>query len=380
MCIRDRSKITIMNFSKKISEIESNHLLRSRRVAKSAHSSRMVIDDNEVINFCSNDYLSLTSHPKIKEAFIKGVKKYGAGSGASHLVSGHSEPHKILEEALSEYTGQENALIFSSGYSANLGIFSALRDEIKWALQDKLNHASLIDGSRIVGLPIQRYLHNNLESLNSKLKKQNGPGLVVTDNIFSMDGDQADIAGIDKVIKNTDAILMQDDAHGFGIFNPLIPKDSIYMATLGKAAGVMGAFVAGNNDFIEFLIQKSRPYAYTTAIPPGVCQAILMSLEIIKNGEQKEKLLKNIEFFKTISSQLDLNFEDSKSAIQPLIIGSNSKALEISNSLFDSGFFVSAIRPPTVPPNTARLRFTLSANHQLEEIELLLGKVKNAMA
>ena len=369
-----------MNFSKKISELESNHLLRSRRVAKSAHSSRMVIDDNEVINFCSNDYLSLTSHPKIKEAFIKGVKKYGAGSGASHLVSGHSEPHKILEEALSEYTGQENALIFSSGYSANLGIFSALRDEIKWALQDKLNHASLIDGSRIVGLPIQRYLHNNLESLNSKLKKQNGPGLVVTDNIFSMDGDQADIAGIDKVIKNTDAILMQDDAHGFGIFNPLIPKDSIYMATLGKAAGVMGAFVAGNNDFIEFLIQKSRPYTYTTAIPPGVCQAILMSLEMIKNGEQKEKLLKNIEFFKTISSQLDLNFEDSKSAIQPLIIGSNSKTLEISNSLFDSGFFVSAIRPPTVPPNTARLRFTLSANHQLEEIELLLEKVKNAMA
>jgi len=369
-----------MNFSKKISDLERNHLIRSRRVATSAQSTRMVIDDRDVINFCSNDYLSLASHPKIKEAFIKGVKKYGAGSGASHLVSGHSKSHKLLEEALSEFTGQENALIFSSGYSANLGIFSALRDEIKWAIQDKLNHASLIDGSRLIGLPTQRYLHNNLESLNSKLKKQTGPGLVVTDNVFSMDGDQANIAGIDKIINKTDAILMQDDAHGFGIFNPLIPKDSIYMATLGKAAGVMGAFVAGNNDFIEFLIQKSRPYTYTTAIPPGVCQAILTSLEIIINGEQKEKLLKNIEFFKTVSNQLGLNFEDSNSAIQPLIVGSSSKALEISSSLFDSGFFVSAIRPPTVPPDTARLRFTLSANHQSDEIVSLLEKVKNAMA
>ena len=369
-----------MNFSKKISELESNHLLRSRRVSNSSQSTRMVIDGSDVVNFCSNDYLSLASHPKVKEAFIKGVRKYGAGSGASHLVSGHSESHKLLEEALSEFTGQESALIFSSGYSANLGVFSALRDEIKWALQDKLNHASLIDGCRTAGLPIQRYLHNNLGSLDSKLKKQKGPGLVVTDNVFSMDGDQADIAGIDRAIHKTDAILMQDDAHGFGIFNPFIPKDSIYMATLGKAAGVMGAFVAGNNDFVEFLIQKSRPYTYTTAIPPGVCQAILMSIEIIKNGEHKERLLKNINFFKTVSCQLGLNFEDSNSAIQPLVVGSSQRALEISNNLFDSGFFVSAIRPPTVPPNTARLRFTLSANHQSDEIESLLEKVKNAMA
>lgn len=369
-----------MNFSKKISDLEKNHLLRSRRVVKSAQGTRMQIDNQDIINFCSNDYLSLANHPKIKEALITGVEKYGVGSGASHLVSGHSKSHKILEEALSEFTGQENALLFSSGYSANLGVFSALRDEIKWVIQDKLNHASLIDGSAIIGLPIQRYLHKNLESLNSKLKKQTGPGLVVTDNVFSMDGDQADISGINKVLDKTDTILMQDDAHGFGIFNPLIPKNSIYMATLGKAAGVMGAFVAGNNDFIEFLIQKSRPYTYTTAIPPSLCQAILMSLEIIKNGEQKEKLLNNIEFFKTVSNQLGLNFEDSNSAIQPLIVGSSLRALEISNSLFDSGFFVSAIRPPTVPPNTARLRFTLSANHQSNEIELLLEKVKNAMA
>ena len=369
-----------MNFSKKISDLEKNHLLRSRRVANSAQGTQMRIDNQDVINFCSNDYLSLASHPIIKEALIKGVEKYGAGSGASHLVSGHSESHKLLEEALAEFTGQESALIFSSGYSANLGIFSALRDEIKWVIQDKLNHASLIDGNRLIGLPIQRYLHNNLESLEKKLIKQTGPGLIVTDNVFSMDGDRANISGIVKIINKKNAILMQDDAHGFGIFDPIIPQNSIYMATLGKAAGLMGAFVSGNKDFIEFLIQKSRPYTYTTALPPSICHAALESLTLIKNGEQKEKLITNIKHFKNMAFQLGLNFEDSNSAIQPLIVGSSSKALIISNRLFKEGFFVSAIRPPTVSPNTARLRFTLSANHKKEQIDALLEKVKNVMA
>ena len=173
---------------------------------------------------------------------------------------------------------------------------------------------------------------------------------------------------------------MQDDAHGFGIFDTTIPQHSIYMATLGKAAGVMGAFVAGDNDFIEFLIQKSRPYIYTTAMAPSMCEAILMSLELIKEGSQKEKLLNNINYFKNISKQLSLQFEESNSAIQPLVIGSSNKALQISNKLFEEGFFVSAIRPPTVPPNTARLRFTLSANHNANQIETLLEKVKNVMA
>lgn len=369
-----------MNFSKQLSDLQINHLLRTRRVASSAQGIEMIIDGKRVFNFCSNDYLSLANHPKIKEALIFGVKKYGVGSGASHLVSGHSEPHKKLEEALAKYTGQQSALIFSSGYSANLGIFSALRDEIKWTLQDKFNHASLIDGNRLIGLPIQRYLHNSLDSLQKKLKKQIGPGLVLTDNVFSMDGDKANISEINQILTQTDVILMQDDAHGFGIFDPTIPQHSIYMATLGKAAGVMGAFVAGDNDFIEFLIQKSRPYTYTTAISPGMCEAILMSLKLIKEGSQKEKLLNNINYFKNISKQLNLQFKDSNSAIQPLVVGSSDKALEISNKLFEEGFFVSAIRPPTVPPNTARLRFTLSADHNEKQIETLLEKVKNVMA
>jgi len=369
-----------MNFSNKISDLEKNHLLRSRKIAQSAQGTNMKIDNQDVVNFCSNDYLSLANHPKIKEALIKGVEKYGAGSGASHLVSGHSESHKLLEEALAEFTGQESALLFSSGYSANLGVFSALRDEINWSLQDKLNHASLIDGSRLIGLPIQRYLHNNLESLEKKISKKTGPGLVATDNVFSMDGDKANISGIAETIKKTNAIFMQDDAHGFGIFDPIIPRHSIYMATLGKSAGMMGAFVAGDDDFIEFLIQKSRPYTYTTALPPNLCHAILRSLELIKQGEQKEKLINNIKHFKAMASELGLNFKESSSAIQPLIIGSSSKALKISNSLFEEGFFVHAIRPPTVPPNTARLRFTVSANHKKEQIDALLEKVNDVMA
>ena len=369
-----------MNFSKKISDLQKNHLLRFRRVAKSAQATRMKIDNQDVINFCSNDYLSLANHPKIKEALTEGIQKYGAGSGASHLVSGHSESHKLLEEALAEFTGQDSTLIFSSGYNANLGVFSALRDEIKWSLQDKLNHASLIDGNRLIGLPIQRYLHNNLESLGKKIKKQSGPGLIVTDNVFSMDGDRANISGIAKLIDNENTIFMQDDAHGFGIFDPTIPKHSIYMATLGKAAGLMGAFVSGDRDFIEFLIQKSRPYTYTTALSPHISQGILMSIELIKKGEQRDKLLTNINHFKKMANQLGLSFEDSNSAIQPLIVGSSSKALEISNWLFNEGFIVSAIRPPTVPPNTARLRFTVSSNHTLEQIDVLLEKVNNVMA
>jgi len=369
-----------MNFSKKISVIEQNDLLRLRKIAYSAQNIEMVIDNQKVINFCSNDYLSLANHPQIKEALIEGANRYGVGSGASHLVSGHSESHHKLEEALAQYTGQKKALLFSSGYSANLGIFSALRDEINWVLQDKLNHASLIDSNRLIGLPVQRYLHNNLESLEKKLKKQTGPGLIVTDNVFSMDGNRANIDGIKKISAKSSTLLMQDDAHGFGIFESIIPDNSIYMATLGKAAGVMGAFVAGSSDLIEFIIQKSRPYIYTTAISPSICVAIIKSLELIKKGEQKEKLFKNINYFKNCAETLDLHFEPSESAIQPLIIGSSNKVLSLSNKLFEAGYFVSAIRPPTVPPNTARLRFTLSSNHSFSQIESLLQKVKDVMA
>jgi 8-amino-7-oxononanoate synthase len=321
----------------------------------------------------------LANHPLIKEAFKQGVDEYGVGSGASHLVSGHSRVHHDLEEALAEYTGQERALLFSTGYSANLGVFSALKDELDWVLQDKLNHASLIDANHLIGLPLQRYLHNDITSLEKKTEKQLGKGMIVTDTVFSMDGDQANIDDLQKIAKKTNAILMQDDAHGFGVFEPNIPKNSIYMATLGKAAGTMGAFVAGNEDFIEFLIQKSRPYIYTTAIAPAICVATLKSLDLIKQGEQKSKLLTNIDFFRNFSTALNLPISNSHSAIQPLIIGDSKQALSISQKLFDQGFYVSAIRAPTVPKGTERLRITLSAEHTQNQIEQLLVQIKNAL-
>ncbi len=368
-----------MDFSKKLSDLKQQHLYRSRKTVDGAQDTQIIIDGKSLINFCSNDYLSLANHPQVKEAFKEGVNEYGVGSGASHLVSGHSKAHHQLEEALAEYTGQSRALLFSTGYTANLGIFSALRDELDWVLQDKLNHASLIDANHLIGLPLQRYLHNNIKSLEKKLSKQSGQGMIVTDSVFSMDGDQANIDDLQKIANNSNAILMQDDAHGFGIFEPNIPQNSIYMATLGKAAGTMGAFVAGDDDFIEFLIQKSRPYIYTTAIAPAICVATLKSLDLIKNSTQKAKLTNNIDFFQNFSTALNLPIEKSDSAIQPLIIGDSEKALNASQKLFENGFYVSPIRPPTVPKDTARLRITLSANHTQSQIEQLLVNIKNAI-
>jgi 8-amino-7-oxononanoate synthase len=372
-------KIMIMDFSTKLTELKQNHLYRSRKVSENAQGTQLIVNGKSVLNFCSNDYLSLANHAQVKEALKQGVDKYGVGSGASHLVSGHSSAHHDLEEALADYTGQDRALLFSTGYTANLGIFSALKDELDWVLQDKLNHASLIDGNQLIGLPIQRYLHNDIASLKRKIAKQTGAGMIVTDTVFSMDGDRANIDDLQKIANFSNAILMQDDAHGFGVFKPNIPQNSIYMATLGKAAGTMGAFVAGNEDFIEFLIQKSRPYIYTTAMSPAICVATLKSLELIKKGEQKAKLRANIDFFRNFSTALGLPIEASNSAIQPLIIGESEKALKISQTLFNQGFYVSAIRPPTVPKNTARLRITLSADHTQSQIEQLLNKIKHAL-
>jgi 8-amino-7-oxononanoate synthase len=374
-----------MDFSTKLSQLKQTNLYRSRKVTEGAQDTQIIINGKSLINFCSNDYLSLANHPQIKEAFKQGVDTHGVGSGASHLVSGHSRVHHNLEDALAEYTGQERTLLFSTGYSANLGIFSALKGELDWVLQDKLNHASLIDANQLIDLPLQRYLHNNIQSLEKKIAKQSGQGMIVTDTVFSMDGDQAKINDLQKIANKTNAILMQDDAHGFGIFEPNIPKNSIYMATLGKAAGTMGAFVAGNEDFIEFLIQKSRPYIYTTAISPAICAATLKSLDLIKQGEQQAKLLANIDFFRSVSDSLNfstalgLPISNSHSAIQPLIIGDSKKALKISQTLFEQGFYVGAIRPPTVPKGTERLRITLNANHTQSQIEQLLACIKNAL-
>lgn len=344
---------------------------------KRQHLYRMVKTSNKKkIDFCSNDYLGLKNHPQVIKAFKQGADEFGVGSGASHLISGHTSIHQALEEALADYTGQEKALLFSTGYMANIGVFSALRNELDWVLQDKLNHASLIDANRLIDLPIRRYLHNNIQSLENKANKQTGQGLIVSDNVFSMDGDSANIQAIDRIASKCNAFFMQDDAHGFGVFKANIPEHSFYMATLGKAAGTMGAFVAGDDDFIDFLVQKSRPYIYTTALAPALCSATLKSLDLIKQGDQTANLLNNIAFFKKCAQSLELPILTSDSAIQPLIVSNNENALKLSQALFDKGFKVVAIRSPTVAKNTQRLRITLNANHTQSQIEQLLIQIK----
>ena len=368
-----------MNFEEKLQEIEKQNLYRVRKTLTTAQSNRVNINNKEVFNFSSNDYLSLANHPSVKEALIKGVEKYGVGSGASHLVSGHFDIHEELESRLATYTGQDKTLVFSSGFSANLGIFSALSDQVDWILQDKLNHASLIDANHLIQKRVERYKHNDIKSFNNKISKKTGPGLVATDNVFSMDGDLAEINQLDSIVKRHKSILMQDDAHGFGVFQPNIPDDSIYMATLGKGAGTMGAFVSGSNDLIELIIQKGRSYIYTTAIPPAMSAASIASLELIIEGEQTRKLHKNIKFFKECSKQLNINLLESNSGIQPILIGDNKKVIDISETLFSKGFNVGAIRSPTVPKGTERLRITLSADHSQDQISSLLETLSNAL-
>jgi 8-amino-7-oxononanoate synthase len=358
----------MIDFSQKTNALKKQKLHR-----------KLCVYHSDLLDFCSNDYLGLKNHPQVVEAFQSGAKIYGVGSGASHLVSGHTKAHQMLEEALADFLGVQKILLFSTGYMANLGVFSALKDELDWVLQDKLNHASLIDANHLIQLPLRRYSHQNLQQLQNKAEKCTGQGLIVTDNVFSMDGDKANIDEIQRIAIKNNAILYQDDAHGFGVFSPNIPKRSIYMATLGKAVGTMGALVAGDADMIDFLLQKSRPYTYTTALPAALCVATLKSLEIIKNGEQQEKLLKNIQFFKTFAKELNLPILPSDSAIQPLIIGNNTKTLSLFQQLLDKKIHVGAIRTPTVPRNTERLRITLNAKHNFKQIKQLLESIKNAL-
>jgi 8-amino-7-oxononanoate synthase len=345
-----------VDFTQQLQNIKEQNLYR-----------QIKIGDN-LIDFCSNDYLGLKNHPKVIEAFKKGADLYGVGSGGSHLVSGHSKPHAELEEYLADFIGVEKTLLFSSGYMANLGIFSALKDDVNWVLQDKLNHASLIDGNFLIDKKINRYKHNDIISLKNKLNKQSGFGLIATDNVFSMDGDVAKIKEISNIIDENKAILMQDDAHGFGIYPSNIPKNSIYMATFGKAIGTYGAFVGGNADFIDYLIQKSRPYTYTTATPPAVSTATLAALKVIDSEKPQKKLFENINYFKSIINTT------SNTAIQPVKMSDNIQALKTSDYLTKNGFLVKAIRKPTVV--SPLLRITINTNQtkiQMKELAELLS-------
>ncbi len=361
-------------------------LYRRPRISASPQGPRMRIDGRDVRVFCSNDYLGLAQHPELREVLCHAVERYGVGSGSAHLVNGHSELHAECEQRLAEFTGRERALLFSTGYMANLAVATALCTRQDAVFQDRLNHASLIDGARLSGARLQRYRHGDLEQLERMLERRRDTRrrLIMVDGVFSMDGDRADLPGLARLAQRHQAWLMVDDAHGFGVLGETgagsceqdgldLDQVPVLMATLGKAVGVFGAFVAGSEALIETLIQRGRSYLFTTAAPPALSAAVMRSLELIKTEVwRREKLQSLIARFRERAAAKGIPLMDSPTAIQPLPVGDNRRALALSERLFEQGFLVTAIRPPTVPEGTARLRVTLSAAHEAEDIDALL--------
>lgn len=369
----------------RLAERRAADLYRQRPLLESPQGPEVVVDGQRLLAFCSNDYLGLANHPEVIAAWQAGAEQWGVGGGASHLVVGHSTPHHQVEEALAELTGRPRALLFSTGYMANLGAITALVGQGDTVLQDRLNHASLLDGGLLSGARFNRYLHNDAASLASRLDKAVGNTLVVTDGVFSMDGDLADLPALADVARARGAWLMVDDAHGLGTlgaqgggivehFGLGVDDVPVLIGTLGKACGTAGAFVAGSEELIEALVQFARPYIYTTSQPPALACATLKSLELLRRETwRREHLAALIRQFREGAQQIGLALMDSPTPIQPIMIGDSAQALRLSRMLRERGLLVTAIRPPTVPVGSARLRVTLSAAHSEAQVQLLLN-------
>jgi 8-amino-7-oxononanoate synthase len=368
---------------------QQEKLYRQRFTLDTAQGPLVQLKGHEYLNFSSNDYLGLANHPSVISAFQSSAEQFGVGAGASHLVVGHQQPHEQLEVALAAFTGRDRALLFSSGYMANLGVLKALLAKDDVIIQDKLNHASLIDGGLASGAQLLRYRHNDLDHLEQLLTKsaiadRGARKILAVDGVFSMDGDIAPLDTLADICNKHDVALMVDDAHGFGVlgeqgagcsehFGLDQQRLPIIMGTLGKAFGVSGAFVAGSHEMIETLIQFSRTYIYTTALPPACASAALQSLSIIKEQPERRQHLQDlIVYFRKAINDLDFNVLPSTTAIQPIIIGDSEKTLALSQALLKAGLLVTAIRPPTVPMGTARLRVTLTAAHSFAQIDQLI--------
>ena len=369
------------------------HLYRSRLVVEGPQGSEIQLSGKPYLNFCSNDYLGLANHPDVICAFQQAAQEFGVGSGASHLVNGHSYYHHELEEALANFTGRPRALLFSTGYMANLGAVSALLGKGDAVFEDRLNHASLLDAGILSGARFQRYHHADVEDLEQRLERvEKGNRLVVTDGVFSMDGDMAPLDRLVEVTARQGAWLMVDDAHGLacigatgrGVMEIFAQKPTsvqVLVGTLGKGFGTAGAFVAGSEEMIEMLIQKARTYIYTTAMPPAIAAATLASLKLVQEESwRRDHLIKLIQQFRKGAGQLGLKLLSSRTPIQPVLAGSAEEALRISEGLKERGVLVTAIRPPTVPRGTARLRVTLSAAHSESQVNRLLQELEQVMS
>jgi len=376
-----------------LDERRQQHLYRQRSNLNSRCAATVMVDGKSQHNFCSNDYLGLAGHPDIAKALQQGADEYGTGSGASHLISGHSQAHEQLEQELAEFTGRPRALLFSTGYMANMGVISALLGRRDLVLQDRLNHASLLDGGLLSRADLQRYKHANTDDLAARLRASNAERkLVVTDGVFSMDGDLPPLEAMATVTNQHQGWLMVDDAHGFGVLGKngggliealdlSIDQVPILVGTLGKAFGTFGAFVAGSEALIETLIQFSRSYIYTTALPPAVAVASSASLKILQaESWRREKLVSLVSRFRLGAEQIGLDLMDSQTPIQPVQINDDQRVMEINQQLRAKGFMVGAIRPPTVPKGSGRLRICLSATHTEDQIDQLLEALESVGA
>ncbi len=359
-------------------------LYRQRRIIDGAHRTRVEIDGASWLSFCSNDYLGLAADPRIAEALREGTKRYGVGSGAAHLISGHNRAHQALEESLAAFTKRQRALLFSTGYMANLGVITALVGRGDTIVADRLNHASLVDGARLSGARLRRYAHADPVAAEA-LTSAHSPALIASDGVFSMDGDLAPLPELAALARQAGAWLLVDDAHGLGVLGKMgqgslehwglnAGKVPILVGTLGKALGSFGAFVAGDVALIETLIQRARSYIYTTALPPAVAYATQTALHLAqKESWRRDHLNQMVQRFRAGAAQLGLPIGDQSSTpIVPLLAGDARTALAWSEQLARQRILVTAIRPPTVPENTSRLRITFSAAHQPHEIDQLL--------
>jgi 8-amino-7-oxononanoate synthase len=374
-----------------LKDLDAHDLRRRRRTIDSACSAHLSVDGRETIGFASNDYLGLAAHDAIRAALSEGAARYGAGSGGSHLLGGHSRAHAQLEDELAAFSGgfvdNPRALYFSTGYMANLAVITALAGRGTLVFSDALNHASLIDGVRLSRAQTQIYPHADMDALDAMLdasRDEAATKLIVTDTVFSMDGDIAPLARLVELAQKYDAWLVVDDAHGFGVLGPqgqgalahyaLRSPHLVYVGTLGKAAGVSGAFVAADATVIEWLVQRARPYIFTTASPPAVACAVSKSIEIIAGDEGAARRAHLAALIGTTREMLKRTRwmpVDSHTAVQPLVIGGNDETLALAATLDRHGLWVPAIRPPTVPAGTSRLRISLSAAHSGDDLARL---------
>lgn len=371
-----------------LADREAGGLRRGRRLLDSPQRAHVRVDGRDYLAFCSNDYLGLASDPRIVAAAKEGAERYGVGAGASHLILGHAAAHHELEAALAAFTGLPQALLFSTGYMANMGVVSTLVGRGDALFADRLNHASLNDAALLSRAVFRRYPHNDLAALERLLATTPARRrLVIVDAVFSMDGDIAPVPELLELCARHDAWLLIDDAHGFGVLGAQgrgtaehfgIRSDRlIYMATLGKAAGVSGAFVAGSKVLVESLLQQARTYVYTTATPPLLAHALLTSLQIIGQEDwRRERLRELVSRLKQGLQGAPWRLLPSDTPIQPLLVGGNEEALALSARLAAQGLLVPAIRPPTVPQGTARLRISLSADHAAADIDRLVAALR----